>query len=740
MGMERCVIRAYQIRNINENRRSSSSSDRFMVRSSHNVGLTGALLSRGLETRGSNEEDAESPVHYSTHVRSLRERNENRVAEARSRESMTMTAPRDRGAGLGLQLRNTMRTKKLRSISSSGSRERLQRARSSFLTEEETWTSSDSGNFSSADNYPGSSPTNFGDLEDLVAGFRFVDAEDDVFYDRRVKRPMWKASIRPSSEKKLTLLQPRSSLQKRVSERLRGLRLRRQASVNVPRRIFVMTSSSSTSWSSRTAVKGNGLANCLSALPSLADLIRSNDVMQQLRGLVGLRTLLCTEFDPPISQVLQEKDMIVDLLGLIENISLQDPYQSLAFEACWIITNLSSGTHEETSEIVSAGAIPTLISLLKFPDEAVAFQAVWALGNISGDNASFRDLCFAHGIVEHYLDLLSPNLQISNLRTLVWAMTNLCRRQPLPPLTTTKPLIEPLLPVLMHDDPDVVMDACWVLAYITDIGNQDSANEVLGRPLLLETLMEIVNNCQDKPQLTPALRVIGNLVLGSDEQTQLVFDVGLLEVLPSLISHKTRAVRKEALWVLSNISAGSEAQVQVLLDSEVPAQAILQMGQYSMDLAVEVAYCISNMANAGTPEQIDQLLLVGSVSALADFLVTFDPNDLTSLSPWSFLNALLILLRSSFAEMPLVNPINGQHEDPPMYVLRRVDLLEVLLVWARGDIAGVSESSEELLQLAARTSPFWEALSLSEDEMSWCRPDEIQNSHDTDSISSSPSL
>lgn len=64
---------------------------------------------------------------------------------------------------------------------------------------------------------------------------------------------------------------------------------------------------------------------------------------------------------------------------------------------------------------------------------------------------------------------------------------------------------------------------------------------------------------------TPALRSIGNIVSGSDLQTQMAIDAGVLSALPKLMRHPKPSVQKEAAWAVSNIAAGPRQQIQQLI-------------------------------------------------------------------------------------------------------------------------------------------------------------------------------
>lgn len=61
--------------------------------------------------------------------------------------------------------------------------------------------------------------------------------------------------------------------------------------------------------------------------------------------------------------------------------------------------------------------------------------------------------------------------------------------------------------------------------------------------------------------LMPCLRIIGNIVTGTEEQTQQVIDMDIIPKLFILLDHEKTTVRKECCWILSNITAGSSIQI-----------------------------------------------------------------------------------------------------------------------------------------------------------------------------------
>ena len=110
-------------------------------------------------------------------------------------------------------------------------------------------------------------------------------------------------------------------------------------------------------------------------METIVEKARSADPAIQLAAVQAARKLLSSDRNPPIDALINSGilPVLVQCLEANDNPSLQ-------FEAAWALTNIASGTSQQTQAVVEANAVPLFLNLLKSPQQNVCEQAVWALG------------------------------------------------------------------------------------------------------------------------------------------------------------------------------------------------------------------------------------------------------------------------------------------------------------------------------------------------------------------------
>ncbi|KAE8685768.1 Importin subunit alpha-2 [Hibiscus syriacus] len=303
------------------------------------------------------------------------------------------------------------------------------------------------------------------------------------------------------------------------------------------------------------SLQSSNVEKKLESLPSMVAGVWSDDGAAQLEATTQFRKLLSIERSPPIEEVIQS-----GVVPRFVEFLMKEDFPQLQFEAAWALTNIASGTSENTKVVIDHGAVPIFVKLLGSPSDDVREQAVWALGNVAGDSPRCRDLVLSHGALMPLLVQLNEHSKLSLLRNATWTLSNFCRGKPQPPFDQVRPALPALERLIHSNDEEVLTDACWALSYLSD---------------------------------------------GTNDKIQAMIDHGALTCLVSLLTHNhKKSIKKEACWTISNITAGNKEQIQAVINAGiiVPLVSLLQNAEF--DIKKEAAWAISNATSGGTHDQI----------------------------------------------------------------------------------------------------------------------------------------
>lgn len=354
------------------------------------------------------------------------------------------------------------------------------------------------------------------------------------------------------------------------------------------------------------------------------------DVNHVLELVRTVRRLVCWEVDPPLHEVVNAnlvpylfKILYMGLILEYKNVATEDGvsttllsvWYSLVFESSWILTNIASGAFTQTvveykdPSITSMSAVQVLLMLLHLDSLDIQQQTLWNIANITGDNTTYRDVVLYSkvpdsilGIREYFncLKEIDPansttkeigsaqliqdiyyrykSNNVSIIRTLSWTFSNFLRGKPVSIDPENGSIVSKVLidMVTTSRDTEALSDALWGVTYGTDTTTLEYINLFFNQELLRQLVKNISESTDINIQL-PSLKTLGNFIrLDDHSMTQAIIEKpNFFEGLLSCSNNYKFSMRKESLYIMSNIAAGTVDQIKFLLSHDIFDRIVL---------------------------------------------------------------------------------------------------------------------------------------------------------------------
>ncbi|CAD6184924.1 unnamed protein product [Caenorhabditis auriculariae] len=264
------------------------------------------------------------------------------------------------------------------------------------------------------------------------------------------------------------------------------------------------------------------------------------------------------------------KDIIEELVRIIGCKLASD---DVKFEATWALTNLSCIGQEINHKLVKTSCFRTLMQNMTSSHSRLALQSVWVVANIAADCRECRDKCRTSRMMKLLAHKLNDrSLSTSNLQTVVWCVQNIVQGGRVSiSKSTADCVVRALNSRLISFDDQLSTQAnaiLWSLAHMADDVNDFSKIQIITRqPRLLENVMMIFLDESLKHLHVPALRLLGNIAVGTDSQTDTLLGFPQMENVIGVAMGSERH-RCEIAWICSNIAAGQHRHVKYLMSHD----------------------------------------------------------------------------------------------------------------------------------------------------------------------------
>ena len=241
------------------------------------------------------------------------------------------------------------------------------------------------------------------------------------------------------------------------------------------------------------------------------------------------------------------------------------------------------------------------------PHLEVQGQAIWTLSNIAGDCDDYREHILRLGGFGQIVEVASHHLdKVSIVINAVWCLTNLCRcqRDKVFMFECVQPHLSFLQSMLVYKNMEVIANACWAFSFLTSTPPEQK--KIVLQYINPKDFMRYIL-CEDSAIRCPAIRVAGNFVSGDKEDTQLMLDGGLVQVLNSVLSFPLKdEMKREILWIISNVAAGTSKQIRILIHEGLMKEIVKKyLAPTEADIVqTEALWVVVNAINGGLLEHV----------------------------------------------------------------------------------------------------------------------------------------
>lgn len=123
----------------------------------------------------------------------------------------------------------------------------------------------------------------------------------------------------------------------------------------------------------------------------------------------------------------------------------------------------------------------------------------------------------------------------------------------------------------------------------------------------------------------PCLRIVGNIVAGNAAQTQLIINLGVLNLIKKTIFHEKRSIRKESCWIVSNIAAGTQQQIDYLIVNDFLPILQTVIKNDEPDIQKEAIWALCNLTSTENKESMEYIIRQGILEMVCECLKMKDP-------------------------------------------------------------------------------------------------------------------
>lgn len=337
-----------------------------------------------------------------------------------------------------------------------------------------------------------------------------------------------------------------------------------------------------------------------------------------------------------------------------------------------IIINSTYTFTEVQKSLIKHGGTEILLSLIlsNFTNPDLMIDALWALSHIISDEPQECSKVMSSGLYEKLLSKLSNDFTISQyyLEICLSFISSLLKNFKSLDQSQLSLILQLIPKFLTRNESEILSRCFWILDFIAE--NSKNIRRLM-IPDIINRLYYGIRQ-SDKKIKNPALRLAGLLILGNNNETAAIVELGIVDVCFEALAQEKRDI-EDLMWILGNVALDCEKFKEMILNHPCFGDIVKVVKSEFFGNKIQALELLEVLLDFGFPEQVANKVKV-LVPCLIEVLKIMDSRVLKPA-----LNCLILLITSVQTLRTIQSPYPSYQLIQLLQELGGLDQLESLI-------------------------------------------------------------
>lgn len=288
-----------------------------------------------------------------------------------------------------------------------------------------------------------------------------------------------------------------------------------------------------------------------------------------------------------------------NIIGLICPL-LSLPYPDLIHEILWLITNIAYGPKEMVLSLISNNILENIKIIITRSDDYLCIeQAFSCCANIAGEK-TIKHILFEEKIDFVIMEFLTKRnaaeLNVKIYKIIAFLLSNLIREAS-NYIDRINPFFDYAAQFLLLENEDLSYETLWIFYYFMDLG-EDYIFKLINTGIITKIIKNL-HLPNDRIKWV-SIKILG-IIAYKTNLSEILFKNNIYIFLNAVLDTDKSTLRKECLWLISNLTAeANEEGLSLFVESNLVQKIIKIIENDEFFIAKEGIYVFTNFVQSSS--------------------------------------------------------------------------------------------------------------------------------------------